>query len=88
VAVSETNDADSTIKCPICDASVSCSGAGTILIGCDTCRAGGFWATRKCLAYFQRGPLNEAQRNALRALIKKGVGCEDRPFNHHTIQTL
>ena len=88
VTVPTSGDADSTMKCPICDASVSCSGSGSVLIGCSTCRAGGFWCTRKCLAYFERGPINEAQRDALRSLIKKGVGAEDRPVNHHSIESL
>jgi hypothetical protein len=76
------------MECPICDLSVTCSGPGSVRIGCDACRADGWWVTRKSLAYFERGPLNDVQRDALRSLIKKGVGSEDRPVNHHAIESL
>ena len=88
VTVPMSSGAEGATKCPICDAPVTYSGSGSVLIGCSACRPGGFWTTQKCLTYFRRGPLNKAQRDALRELLRKGVGSEDRPINHHVVESL
>ena len=77
-----------TIDCPLCGATAACSVHGSVLIGCDECRSGGYWTTRKGLAFFRRGPLNDTQKTAIRTLLKRGVGSEDRPVSHHSIASL
>jgi hypothetical protein len=85
----DTDNKDGTpVTCAICGQTVQRFEPGSILIGCNACRSGGYWLTRKCAAYFDRGPLNDAQRDALRRLITKGVGSEDRPINHHVVESL
>jgi hypothetical protein len=86
--VSATNDAGTTVSCVICGATVQRMESGSVLIGCNTCRPGGYWVTRACADYFNRRPLSDGQVAALKKLMAKGVGCEDRPINHHVIESL
>jgi hypothetical protein len=86
--VNTPSDVEGTTKCAICGTSVKWVESGSVLIGCTACRAGGYWVTRKCATFFGKGPLNEAQKESLRGLIEKGVGSQDRPINHHVIESL
>jgi hypothetical protein len=88
VDVNTPNDVGGGVSCAICGATVKRTESGSVLIGCNACRPGGYWVTRKCADYFDRMRLSEVQVDALKKLIEKGVGSEDRPIHHHVIESL
>ena len=88
VNVGTSSNGTDAVTCAICGQLVRRFESGNILFGCNACRPGGYWVTRMCAAHFERMPLDEAQKDVLRALVAKGLGSEDDPIDHHVVEYL